>query len=288
MSKKKDSVQRRRQVQRARRGTGPVQRPKAPPPAPKQDDNKRKMSDLWISLGIVALVIVLVFVAYRLSRRPSTSADAVPTGTIAPAAALGGTVEATVETASTAQATAESASTPVEDTSVTKSWSQPPAMSLDANVDYQAIIKTVKGDIVINLFEDEAPNTVNNFVFLARQGFYDGVTFHRVLAGFMAQTGDPTGTGTGGPGYRFADEFSPSLRHDSEGIVSMANSGANTNGSQFFITYAPQTHLNDKHSVFGKVIEGMDVLRLLALRDPTVRPTPPPGDKILTIEIVEK
>jgi len=161
-------------------------------------------------------------------------------------------------------------------------------MAIDPTKSYEAIIKTEKGDIRIKLFADKAPVTVNNFVFLARQGFYDGVTFHRVIPGFMAQTGDPTGTGTGGPGYTFQDEFDPSLRHDSEGIVSMANAGPNTNGSQFFITYAPQPHLDDVHSVFGKVIEGMDVLRSLRERDPSKDPNAPPGDKILTIEIVER
>jgi len=140
----------------------------------------------------------------------------------------------------------------------------------------------------IKLFADKAPVTVNNFVFLSRQGFYDGVTFHRVISGFMAQTGDPTGTGTGGPGYSFEDEFDPSLRHDSEGIVSMANAGPNTNGSQFFITYAPEPHLDNVHTVFGKVIEGMDVVKSLKERDPSKDPNAPPGDKILTIEVIEK
>jgi cyclophilin family peptidyl-prolyl cis-trans isomerase len=176
--------------------------------------------------------------------------------------------------------------TPATDVTPTQlSWTVPPAMQIDIGKSYEAVIKTEKGDIRIALYDDLAPNTVNNFVFLARQGFYDGVTFHRVIAGFMAQTGDPTGTGTGGPGYAFADEFNPQLRHDSAGIVSMANSGANTNGSQFFITYAPQPHLDDVHSVFGKVTQGMDVLESLAPRTPGVDTTP--GDRIVTIEIVE-
>lgn len=165
-------------------------------------------------------------------------------------------------------------------------WSKPPAMSIDPTKTYEAVLKTVKGDIQIQLYADKAPITVNNFVFLARQGFYNGVTFHRVISGFMAQTGDPTGTGSGGPGYQFADEINPTLKHDGEGIVAMANSGANTNGSQFYITFAPQPHLDGKYNIFGKVIAGMDVLRQISLRDPAKNG--PPGDQILSIEIIEK
>ena len=129
---------------------------------------------------------------------------------------------------------------------------------------------------------------MNNFVFLARQGYYDGVTFHRVIPGFMAQTGDPTGTGAGTPGYRFADEFNASLRHDGPGVVSMANSGADTNGSQFFITYSAQPQLDDVHSVFGKVIEGMDVVESLTPRNPAENPYAAPGDLIESVEIIEE
>ncbi|MDP2729419.1 MAG: peptidylprolyl isomerase [Dehalococcoidales bacterium] len=132
-------------------------------------------------------------------------------------------------------------------------------MTIDTSKQYTATIETKKGDLVLELFASDVPRTVNNFVFLAREGFYDGVTFHRVIADFMAQGGDPTGTGTGGPGYTFADEFSEHTHVT--GALSMANAGPNTNGSQFFITYAPQPHLNGKHSVFGQLIEGMDVLK---------------------------
>ncbi|MCG2769515.1 MAG: peptidylprolyl isomerase [Anaerolineae bacterium] len=159
-------------------------------------------------------------------------------------------------------------------------------MEIDATKKYTATINTEKGDIVVDLFADKAPKTVNNFVFLARQGYYDNVTFHRVIPGFMAQTGDPTGTGRGGPGYSFEDEFHPDLRHDSEGILSMANSGPGTNGSQFFITYGPTPHLDDLHTVFGKVREGMDVLRSLRERDPATDTEP--GDLIVTISITEE
>lgn len=124
----------------------------------------------------------------------------------------------------------------------------------------KATIETPKGTIVIALYKEEAPNTVANFIKLANQGFYNGILFHRVIPGFMVQTGDPTGTGMGGPGYNFADEFSPTLKHDGPGVVSMANSGPNTNGSQFFITLAATPWLNGKHSVFGHVIEGQAVV----------------------------
>ncbi len=166
-----------------------------------------------------------------------------------------------------------------------KQWTTPPAMQIDPAKKYTAALHTEKGDIVLELFADKAPRTVNNFVFLARQGFYDGVIFHRVIADFMAQSGDPTGRGSGGPGYRFEDEFHPSLRHDKPGVLSMANAGPNTNGSQFFITHVPTPWLDGKHSVFGQVIAGMDVLLSIPPRDP-IRPEYP-GVKILSVDITE-
>lgn len=161
----------------------------------------------------------------------------------------------------------------------------PPSGALDTTRSYSARFKTEKGDIVVELYADRAPLTVENFVNLARAGFYDGTTFHRVIAGFMAQGGDPTGTGTGGPGYQFGDEFHPTLRHDAAGVLSMANAGAGTNGSQFFITHGPTPHLDNRHSVFGKVVEGMDVLLSIRERDPSRDRNP--GDRIDTIEITE-
>jgi len=142
-----------------------------------------------------------------------------------------------------------------------KTYSAPPPMTIDTSKQYTATIETEKGNLVLELFASDVPATVNNFVFLARDGFYDGTTFHRVIPGFMAQGGDPTGTGTGNPGYSFPDEFTKH-KHVA-GTLSMANSGPNTNGCQFFITYAPQPHLDGKHSVFGQLIEGMDVLEKL-------------------------
>ncbi len=141
-----------------------------------------------------------------------------------------------------------------------KQYKAPPTLAIDPNKKYKARMKTSKGDIVIELFADKVPNTVNNFVFLAREGFYDGVTFHRVIADFMVQGGDPTGTGRGGPGYQFRDEFAPGLKHDGAGVLSMANAGPNSNGSQFFITHVPTPWLDGKHSVFGRLLEGQEVL----------------------------
>lgn len=164
-------------------------------------------------------------------------------------------------------------------------WESQPPMTIDPSADYQATIVTDRGQIKLDLEAEKAPRTVNNFIFLARQGFYDGVIFHRVIDEFMAQTGDPTGTGTGGPGYRFDDEFHPELRHDEPGVLSMANAGPGTNGSQFFITHVATPWLDDKHSVFGKVIEGMEVLRSIPARDPS-NPAAP-ATSIQTIEIHE-
>jgi cyclophilin family peptidyl-prolyl cis-trans isomerase len=166
-----------------------------------------------------------------------------------------------------------------------KKWSTPPEMTIDPKKKYSATISTDKGDMVLELFADKTPKTVNNFVFLAREGFYDGTIFHRVIADFMVQGGDPTGTGTGGPGYRFADEFHPSLKHNKPGILSMANAGPGTNGSQFFITHVPTNWLDGKHSVFGQITSGMDVLMSIPPRDPG-RPSYP-GVKINSVTITE-
>jgi cyclophilin family peptidyl-prolyl cis-trans isomerase len=168
---------------------------------------------------------------------------------------------------------------------VTKQYAAPPALTIDPQKKYTATFRTEKGDFVVELYADKTPVTVNNFVFLAREGFYDGVTFHRVIKGFMAQGGDPTGSGRGGPGYKFQDEFHPALRHNAAGILSMANAGPNTNGSQFFITHGPTPHLDNKHSVFGKVIQGMDVVLSIPERDPATAGQP--GTRIHRIEITE-
>jgi peptidylprolyl isomerase len=170
-----------------------------------------------------------------------------------------------------------------------KTWSSPPPMTIDTSKQYTAHIQTVKGTIDVQLLPKDAPQTVNSFVFLARQHYFDGVTFHRVLPGFMAQGGDPTGTGTGGPGYSFANETSTGLTFDQAGVVAMANTGQpNSNGSQFFITYAAQPSLNGGYTIFGRAISGMEAVQALTPRDPSTSPNAPPGDKITTITIDEK
>ena len=188
--------------------------------------------------------------------------------------------------------------------STSKSYDAPPPMTIDPNKSYTATFCLEKGgQFTAELYAKEAPNTVNSFVFLAREGFYNGVTFHRVIADFMAQGGDPTGTGTGGPGYQFDNELTPDRRHDSPGILSMANSGVRngkgTNGSQFFITFVPTPFLDGYnpdgtakdcsqgscHTVFGKVTEGMEVVNGISIRDPQTAETP--GDAIATIIIDE-
>ena len=156
-------------------------------------------------------------------------------------------------------------------------WDSPPEMNIDKDAVYVASMETSKGTISLELQPEHAPKTVNNFVFLANEGFYDGVTFHRVIEDFVIQGGDPTGTGTGGPGYRFEDETAGNpLKHET-GAISMANAGPNTNGSQFFIAHSPQPHLDGRHTVFGKVVEGMDVVNDIEA-----------GDTIESVKISEK
>ncbi len=169
-----------------------------------------------------------------------------------------------------------------------KQFESCPPVVIDLSKQYSARLKTAKGEILIKLLADQAPVTVNNFVFLARQGWYDGITFHRVLEDYIVQTGDPSGTGYGGPGYAFVNEISPALSFDRAGLVAMANSGRDTNGSQFFITLAPAPHLNGAYTIFGNVLQGMDVLKQITLRDPSHFPPPPPGDLLVSITILEE
>ena len=154
-----------------------------------------------------------------------------------------------------------------------------------ADLENTLYLELKDGRVVIELLPDLAPRHVERVKTLARQGFYDGTVFHRVIEGFMAQGGDPTGTGMGGPGYQFEDEFHPSLKHDKQGVLSMANAGPGTNGSQFFITHGPTPHLNNRHSVFGQVVEGLDVLMSIPARDPNNRNAP--AVKILRVTIEE-
>lgn len=163
-----------------------------------------------------------------------------------------------------------------------KQWDRAPEMHIDLEKSYQAVIKTDQGEMTFDLHAAKTPKTVNNFVFLAQAGFYDGTIFHRVIDDFMAQGGDPTGTGRGGPGYRFQDEFDEALRHDRRGVLSMANAGPDTNGSQFFITHRPTPHLDGKHSVFGQLVDGEEVLMSIPARDPNQ-----PNAPAVTIESIE-
>ncbi len=158
-----------------------------------------------------------------------------------------------------------------------KRYSQPFELKIDLKKTYIATIDTNRGVITLKLYASQAPRTVNNFVCLARDGYYDGVTFHRVINDFMIQGGDPTGTGRGGPGYTFKDEFDPKLKHDKPGVLSMANAGPGTNGSQFFITHVPTPWLDGKHTVFGQVTKGQDVVNKIEQ-----------GDVMLSVTIAEE
>jgi peptidyl-prolyl cis-trans isomerase B (cyclophilin B) len=154
-----------------------------------------------------------------------------------------------------------------------KQWNKAPDMQIDAKKNYKATIETPRGSIVIELYAQHAPKTVNNFVFLAKEGYYDGLLFHRVISDFMIQGGDPTGTGRGGPGYKFEDETKGNPNKHGTGSLSMANAGPNTNGSQFFITHAPQPHLDGKHTVFGKVVEGQNIVDAIRQGDAMTKVT---------------
>jgi peptidyl-prolyl cis-trans isomerase B (cyclophilin B) len=156
---------------------------------------------------------------------------------------------------------------------MSQEWDNPPEMQIDTAKNYSLSIETSKGTLEVELFAKDAPITVNNFVFLAREGFYDGIMFHRVIPNFMIQGGDPTGTGMGGPGYRFADEFDGNPNMHQAGTLSMANAGPGTNGSQFFICHSPQSHLDGKHTVFGQITTGQDIVDAIAQGDEMVKVT---------------
>lgn len=220
-----------------------------------QAAQKRQKRTTQIAIAAVAaLALIAVIWAIASSRKPTTTV------------AVGGPTPALVGT---------------------KQYASAPPILIDEKKQYLATVKLAKGgEFAIQLYPDKAPITVNSFVFLARQGFFDGVTFHRVLQGFMAQGGDPTGTGGGGPGYKFVNEDSD-LTFDKAGVVAMANAGRDTNGSQFFITFAAQPRLNGDYTIFGQVISGMDVVNGIRLRDPQQSPNYT-GDAIQSITITEK
>jgi cyclophilin family peptidyl-prolyl cis-trans isomerase len=242
-----------------------------------------------ITILSVALIIVIVYVA--------TTTLKIGRGTPTPDLILTAIAQSTANTAAAAQTTGTpaggtSGSNPAVGGATpalvgTRTYASAPPMLIDTTKKYTATVTMAKGgQIVIQLYPDKAPITVNSFVFLARQGFFNGLTFHRVLAGFMAQGGDPTGTGSGGPGYQFVNENSD-LKFDKAGVVAMANAGPNTNGSQFFITFAPYPTGDGSFTIFGQVTSGMDVVTGITLRDPQTNPTFT-GDVIQSITITEQ
>jgi len=230
---------------------------------------RRARQTRYIQIGAVGVILILVvaaFWAFGPKQQPETALTPEPVATAAEAA--------TVQPGEVPQVTS-------------KQYDAAPPMTIEVNKKYFATVKMAKGgEFVIQLYPDKAPITVNSFVFLAREGYFNGVTFHRVLEGFMAQGGDPTGTGSGGPGYQFVNENSD-LKFDKAGVVAMANAGPDTNGSQFFITFGPTEQLNGGYTIFGQVTEGMDVVNGITRRDP--QQTPPfLGDAIESITISEK
>ena len=224
--------------------------------------NKDKTTQtIAIALIIVAVVILGIVIISSLVNKPVTNASPAATEAVQAPASSG--------------------------TNQIKQYAKAPDMTIDTTKQYFATFKMAKGgEFVVQLYPDKAPITVNSFVFLARDGFFNGVTFHRVLDGFMAQGGDPTGTGMGGPGYEFKNEDSD-LKFDKAGVVAMANAGRDTNGSQFFITFGPTESLNGGYTIFGQVVSGMDVVNGLTRRDPDQIPNFT-GDVIESITIEEK
>ena len=237
------------------------------------------MSKRSLSRTIVALLLLCVFVVSACNAATEPAEDSVETDSSEAAATE--PAEDSVEADSGEAAVLEPAAR-------NGMYSAAPEMSIDPESEYYAIFKTEKGDMRVRLFADQVPDTVNNFVFLARDGFYNNTHFHRVLENFMAQGGDPTGSGAGGPGYQFPDEFVASLQFDRAGLLAMANAGPNTNGSQFFITFAETPWLNGRHTIFGEIVEGMDVLNSLSLRDPMAAGASEfAGDLLIMVEIEE-
>jgi len=246
-------------------------------PAKKQAPKKMgTIQQIAIAAAVVAVAVILWVL---LSRQPTTPADVLPVGQPTESAVVG--------EPPTQPAAAVDPNQPAAPTTNAKQYSAAPPMTIDVKKQYFATFKMAKGgEFVVQLYPDKAPITVNSFVFLAKDGFFNGVTFHRVLDGFMAQGGDPTGTGMGGPGYEFVNEDSD-LKFDKAGVVAMANAGRDTNGSQFFITFGPTDQLNGGYTIFGQVTSGMDVVNAITRRDPQTNPNFT-GDVIESITISEK
>ena len=261
---------RRRDRQRRRRERGPSYEPAGEVQFPGLFGWLQRRQRIFYAIGIVVLVVSLGAIMFGGQLGPAGPDPADPGAATPPPAA---------EAASTAGA----ASPPAADGDG-RAYAAPPAMTIDPARSYEAVIRTERGDVRIALLPEAAPGYVNNFVFLAREGFYDGITFHRVVPGFVAQAGDPTGTGAGSAGYDLAEERNE-LPFEA-GVLSMAKGGATVSGSQFFVTLAPTPHLEGDFTVFGRVSSGLGVLQSLTPRDPQ-QPGQPPGDRILGIDIVE-
>jgi peptidylprolyl isomerase len=242
------------------------------------------------ALGAVsALVVVAIFIAlgFMLANRAAGTA-APPEATPLPfAEATASSLPGDPTPASPDAAVPTPAGPDSEVAARLDKYAQAPAMSVDPAKTYTATITTPRGDIVIRLRPDLAPETVNSFVFLAREGYFDGITWHRVIPGFVAQGGDPTGTGMGGPGYLVKGEFSETVLFDKPGIVAMARPGndVNGNGSQFFITLAPTPELNGQYTIFGEVTQGLDIVEGIPARDPDTAPTP--GEQMVKVTVTE-
>ena len=275
--------QRRAERGRQRRSRGPSYEPAGQVTFPGVFGWLQRQQRTFYGVGILVMIASLgaFFFSQQLGTHDADSDDTVaesPTETAEPAE--------TAEPTSTADATEEPSATPDDsDDEIVRNYSEPPPMTIDVEQAFTAVIRTEKGDVRVQLLPEESPEYVNNFVFLARNRFYDGLTFHRVIPGFVAQAGDPTATGFSGAGYSLEEELND--LQFSSGVISMAKSGDIVDGSQFFITLAPQPQLKEAgFTAFGVVTEGLEVLQALTTRDPQ-QPGQPPGDRILSIEIIE-
>lgn len=248
--------------------------------------SNRMTNRLMIGIALTAALVLILAACGGAPAAAPAAAPTTPPATEAPAAAADNAVtSADAGKVPPPAEVSQGSASELPPTQRVGMYDAPPPMTIDPSKYYYATIKTDRGDVKVQLFADRAPATVNNFVFLANEGFYNDTTFHRVIDGFMAQAGDPAGTGTGGPGYQFQDEFYAGGVFDRPYLLAMANAGPGTNGSQFFITYAPTEWLNGMHTIFGEVVEGQDVVDSITRRDPSDPNAP--ADKIYTVTIEE-